>query len=136
MTTHNDLFDLSDLPINQAVEVAGVVVCLQIHSGGAVLRAELGIQFATETTARYLKLGFSNAIEFDAGLALDPASQRLVLTRWLQGVSNWSQAAAALESLLNQVDVSSAAGKGAARQIIREPARLRAEQRLRAQFSY
>lgn len=136
MTTHNDLFDLSDLPINQAVEVAGVVVCLQIYSDGAVLRAELGNQFSTEITVRYLKLGFSNSIEFDAGLALDPASQRLVLTRWLQGVSNWSQAAAALESLLNQVDVCSAAGKGAVRQIIREPARLRAEQRLRAQFSH
>lgn len=128
--------DLSDLPVDQSVDIDGTTVRLQIVAGGAVLSAELDAEFKLGAMTRYLQLGFSNALEFDAGLALDPATQRLLLTHWLAGVTHWSGAAIALESLLNQIDVCRTAGKDAPRHVIKEPARQRAEQRLRAQLSH
>lgn len=136
MVQHSYAMDLSDLPVDQSVDIDGMTVHLKILAGGAVLSAELDAEFRLSSMTRYLQLGFSNALEFDAGLALDPGTQRLVLTHWLAGVTHWSGATAALESLLNQVDVCRAAGKEAPRPVIKEPARQRAEQRLRAQLSH
>lgn len=96
---------LLDLPVNEAVNVDGIQIRLQISDSGAVLSAELGIELTAESTQRCLELGFSNALEFDAGLAMNAARRHLLLTRWLPDVTAWSDAENALESLLNQVDV-------------------------------
>lgn len=127
---------LDELPINQKVELDGIAVQLEVMPSGAILSAELNDHFKLVSVTHYLQLGFSSALEFDAGLAFDSERQRLVLSQWLPGVSNWFGAADALESLLNQVDVCRSAQKERLRSAMKEPARQRAEQRLRAQLSH
>lgn len=134
---------LLDLPINKTVDIDGVQICLTVSGNSATLSAELPLELTVESTQRCLELGFSNALEFDAGLAIDPAQHRLVLTHWLSGASNWADAESALESLLNQVDVfraalqiiSSRTAKVAVGESIRGTSRQREEGRLRARLT-
>lgn len=130
------LSNLDELPINQVVDIDGTAVQLHVGSGGAILSAELISEFTLISMTRYLHLGFSNALEFEAGLAFDSARKKFVLSHWLPGVANWASAAAALELLLNQVDVCQSAHKVPSPSVIKEPARQRAEIRLRAQLSH
>lgn len=129
---------LAELPIDQWVDIDGTIVRLDLKADGAVLSAELPVAFTNEATTRYVELGFSNALEFDAGLALDPQGQRLLLTQWLGGVTNWSDAENALELLLNQVDVCRTGYPPSASVAVkvapRESPRQREEKRLRAQL--
>ena len=81
--------DLSHLPVDASIEIDGSTVCLQVMDGGALLSAKLAAQSGPAAVKRYLELGFSNALEFEAGLALDSARQSLLLTHWLAGVSTW-----------------------------------------------
>lgn len=129
-------FNLDELRTDQAVDIDGTTVQLRVISGGAILSAELNDQFKLVSMTQYLQLGFANALEFEAGLAFDSARQKLVLSHWLPGISNWASAAAALELLLNQVDVCRSAQREPSRSVIKEPARQRAELRLRAQLSH
>ena len=127
--------DLSSFPVDTSIEIDGSTVCLQLMEGGALLVAELGTQSRPASVKSYLELGFSNALEFDAGLALDSVRQSMVLTHWLRDVSNWEGAAKALEMLLNQVDVCRAAGIGKPRQALKESSRKNAERFLRARLA-
>lgn len=127
--------DLSDLPVNALVEIDGSMVCLRLMTGGALLSAELGAETGPASVKHYLELGFSNALKFDAGLALDPARQSLVLTHWLAGATSWASAATALELLLNQVDVCRAAGKKNAQQAPIDLSRRNVEKLLRSRIS-
>lgn len=126
--------DLSQLPVGALVEIDGSTVCLQLMEGGALLSANLDTYAGPASAKRYLELGFSNALEFKAGLALDSAHQTLMLTHWLDGVSNWASAAPALELLLNQVDVCKLAGAEPARQAPKELSRRTVENALRARL--
>jgi hypothetical protein len=127
--------DLSDLPIDAPIEIDGATVCLQLRNGGAVLSAELAAQSGPASIKRCLELGFSNALEFEAGLALDTERQRLVLTHWLAGVSDWDGAATALELLLNQVDVCRAVSNEQRQQAPKGFSRRSMEQQLRSQLA-
>jgi hypothetical protein len=130
---------LSELPTSQWVDIDGMAVRLQLEVGGAVLSAELPAALTIESTMRHLELGFSNALEFNAGLAIDPEGRRLMLTQWLAGITNWPDAESALESLLNQVDVCRTVCPPSVsvgvKQASRESLRQREERRLRAQLS-
>lgn len=100
-----------------------------------MLSAELAAESGPAAVKRYLELGFSNALEFEAGLALDTERHRLVLTHWLVGVFDWDDATAALELLLNQVDVCRAVTKDLRQPTPKGFSRRGMEQQLRSQFA-
>ena len=136
---HNTHMLLAELPVDQWVDIDGMSVRLQLGADGAVLSAELPVALTAESTRRYLELGFSNALEFDAGLSLDTDGRRLLLTQWLAGITNWPDAENALELLLNQVAVCRtgypSTVPAASTLTPRESVRQREERRLRAQLS-
>jgi len=93
---------LSELPLDEVVEVDSESVYLNTQPGGA----ELGVYLAQDYTGMQLdtalKLGFSSAVHHRAGLGLSSDGRTLVLNRWLPQAGNWNDASAALEELLNQ----------------------------------
>ena len=93
---------LDSLPLDETVEIDGESVYLKIHATGA----ELGVcLFRACTQAQIqdaLRIGFARAVSHEAGLGLSADGKDLLLTQWLPQVKRWTQAAQALESLLNQ----------------------------------
>ena len=96
---------LQAFPLDEQVSIDGESVYLKVDLDGA----ELGVHFLESVTDQQLQdvlqLGFQNAMEFDAGWALSSDGSTLLLTQWLPGVRDWTQASEALEQLLNQVEV-------------------------------
>ncbi len=84
-------------------EIDGETVTLTPRPGGAELSAVLYAPSNGERLNAALRLGFSSALHFDAGLRLSEDGNNLLLSQWLPGVTHWSQAAQPLETLLNQV---------------------------------
>ena len=93
---------LLGLPLDDACEIDGERVYLKPDDGGA----ELGLILAVRPTGAQIsaaaRSGFQGALEFEAGLALSGNGGALVLNRWLEGIEAWSDAAEALEDILNQ----------------------------------
>lgn len=96
---------LNNLPLNQITEFDGARICLRLFPDGAVLQAEVGNVSTPYGLQTLLEQGFSSALLFDAGIAIDASSKALVLTQWLPNVQTWHAAEIALEQLLNQLDL-------------------------------
>ncbi|GAA4026153.1 hypothetical protein [Actimicrobium antarcticum] len=96
---------LSSLSINRITEFDGAKICLKLFPGGAVLSAELGAKSSPQALQTLLEQGFSWALLFDAGIAVDGSGNRVLLTHWLPNVHSWQAAEPALEQLLNQLDL-------------------------------
>ncbi|HYD61650.1 MAG TPA: hypothetical protein VEC35_14890 [Noviherbaspirillum sp.] len=93
---------LDSLPLDEAVEIDGETVFLKIHAAGAELGVCL-LRTCTQTQIQdALRMGFASAITHDAGLGLSADGKDLLLTQWLPQAKRWTQAAKALENLLNQ----------------------------------
>jgi len=94
---------LQSLPLGEPVDIDGESVYLKPDGDGA----ELGVEFLEEASEEQiqdaLQKGFQMAMEFDAGWALAPDGGKLLLAQWLPRVTDWTEAADALELLLNQV---------------------------------
>ena len=92
------------LPLDEPVEIDGESVYLRVDRDGA----ELGVQVLHDATGEQLdealRLGFQLALECEAGWALAPDGDTLLLTQWLPGAAGWTEAAEPLERLLNLVE--------------------------------
>lgn len=90
------------LPLDEPCDIDGEAVYLRVRDGGA----ELGLILVEEPTdnqiADTMRSAFQCALDFDAGLAIDPEGGELILNRWLPGAEAWSDVAEALEGILNQ----------------------------------
>lgn len=49
-----------------------------------------------------LEAGFLSALEFDAGLALNPDGTRLILNQWIPGAQSWLDIVNELDMILQQ----------------------------------
>ncbi|MET3133295.1 hypothetical protein AAKU55_003585 [Oxalobacteraceae bacterium GrIS 1.11] len=87
--------------LDTPVRMAGESVYLRVRADGAELGAYLWHDATPQQLEDALKQGFSSALEFDAGLALD--GRGVVLSLWLPSARGWQDAADALENLLNQL---------------------------------
>jgi predicted secreted protein len=102
---HHELAQLLDaLPVNMPVSFMQAQVCLTMANDGATLSAEIDQEYSAQLQESLLELGFSWALEFDAGLATQTDQHHLVLLQWLPGVDGWVSAAAALGKLLDQLE--------------------------------
>ena len=95
---------LMALPINHAVAINDTDVYLQVTEKGAALKAVINTTVLPSVLAALIDLGFTNALLFEAGIAIDQTQNQLILVQWLDGVRNWTEAEDALELMLNQVD--------------------------------
>ncbi|PHV06634.1 hypothetical protein CSQ96_14860 [Janthinobacterium sp. BJB412] len=89
-------------PLGVPVAIDGESVCLQPGEDGAALSACLWRHPDADQLLAALRQGFASAQGFDAGLSLADDGRGLLLSRWLPSCRNWSDAAAALEQLLDQ----------------------------------
>lgn len=94
---------LQEQAVNLPVQLAGESVRLDVSVHGAQLSATLLSGYQSEQLQQALALGFSGAIEYEAGLGISEDGANLILTQWLPKVRDWQQAAPALEQLLNQL---------------------------------
>jgi hypothetical protein len=94
---------LSLQPFDTRVEVGGEYVYMQRYPSGSVLGAYLFDSHTPERLQAALNVGFSSALQFDAGLGFSDDGNSLVLSTWLPNVDSWLGAAVALENLLNQL---------------------------------
>ena len=94
---------LAKQKLDEPVDIGGESVYLKRYADGAELGAYLIRDHSQEQLIRAMQQGFSNALEFDAGLALAPDGSSLMLTQWLPNVSGWLEAAKPLEDFLNQL---------------------------------
>lgn len=107
MNDHLELW-LEALPVDEAVVIDGETVYLRRLAGGAELGVYLLRDFTPAQLDEAARAGFHSARQFGAGLALADDGQALVLNRWLPGAHGWSDAAGALEDILNQSALSRA----------------------------
>lgn len=119
---------LLSLPLGEAIDIDGEQAYLNLGEGGA----EIGVILLAEPNqaqiADAMRTGFQAALEFEAGLALSPEGGELLLNRWLPGVEAWSDAAEALEDILNHASLwraLMAAGSGPGEAVLRDDARMR-----------
>lgn len=140
---------LAAKPLNTLCEVCSERVYLNSSRTGAELGAILANaeQFTPAQLQPMLEQSYSNALMFDAGLAISANGRDLLLTQWLPGVTSWVAAGPALEQLLNQLEVcraalpdfSSASSNSTAAKPAVKPASVqagdRAQQRLRMLFA-
>lgn len=118
------------------VEVDGETLYLKQHSTGAELVGTLLHAPTQEQLVRAMQQGFTNALEFDAGLGLASDGNSLTLMQWLPGVRSWSEAVFALENLLNQLASWRAAiAPPALVRVANTKTTERSEQRLRMMFA-
>jgi hypothetical protein len=96
---------LDRLPLNEPVEIDGDWVYLNIHPRGAELGAYLVSAHTPAQLQDAMRLGFASALTYQAGLAVTPDGNALVLTQWLPAVDSWPQAVQPLENLLNQLSL-------------------------------
>lgn len=94
---------LEQQALNAPVQLGAESVRLNVTEQGAELLAILLPGYQSEQLQQALLLGFSGAIEFEAGLGLSEDGTSLTLAQWLPGVSGWPQASLPLEQLLNQL---------------------------------
>lgn len=95
---------LEALPVNVPVSFMQEQLCLTMATDGATLSADIALESSAQMMESALALGFSWALEFDAGLASDADGRRLFLLQWLPGVEGWVSATAALEKLIDQLE--------------------------------
>ncbi|MFS2008004.1 hypothetical protein ACEN9F_30795 [Duganella sp. CT11-25] len=96
-------------PLGARVAIDGESVWLQPGEGGAELAACLWHDPSREQVLAAMRYGFASAQEFYAGLSLADDGRGLVLSCWLPSCRGWSDAAPALEQLLDQLAVWRAA---------------------------
>lgn len=129
MSNENTEEWLKGLPLDELVHIDGDSVFLRLHPEGA----ELGVRLLADANdaglADALRTGFQGALEFDAGLGWEAEGNALVLTQWLAGTASWSEAAEALEKILNQASMWRAAMAPAA--VRQEKSSRRVEERFR-----
>lgn len=94
---------LQGLPLHVAVEIDDERVYLKPGAGGAELGALFFDAPTDDDIARAMRQGFQSALECEAGWGMSADGESLVLSQWLPDVTNWVEAGAALEALLNQV---------------------------------
>jgi hypothetical protein len=141
MTANDELLQwLRQQSASQALHCDGATLNLRVATEGAELELELGAFNDMMHLHSVMQCGFASALEFDAGLGIMADGRTLVLSQWLPGVSNWAQAYAALEKLLNQLtDWRRAFDGTAAMSPISKPiindAAVQAERRLRRMFT-
>lgn len=93
---------LAALPVGVLVSHAGEQVILQPGVDGAGLGVVLLAGFSDEAMRGALRLAFSSAVVFDAGLAISADGRHLLLSTWIPGVATWPAAHDALARLLDQ----------------------------------
>lgn len=129
---------LREQPLDEPVELDGEIVYLEVRPAGAVLGAHLTPFFTRVQLQDAMKQGFHCAVMFESGAGLGQSADgnALVLSRWLPDARDWTDAAEALEDLLNQL------ATWRERLAPKEPARIRSasridqnEQRLRMLFA-
>lgn len=104
MENHNQLAGwLQAQPLGARVAIDGESVWLRPGEDGAELAACLWRDPSGEQVQAALRQGFASARDFDAGLALADDGRGLVLSCWLPSCRGWSDAATALEQLLDQL---------------------------------
>lgn len=94
---------LQDLPLNQPVDINGQSVYLKVFDDGAELGAILIRSHTMADCIAALQMGFSSAIQYDAGLSESADGKALLLTRWLPHAKTWLDAQGPLDNLLSQV---------------------------------
>lgn len=94
---------LRDLPVGKSVEIDGETVCLDVQQGGAILHGRLLYPYSQAQLQDALQCGFQSALTHQAGVGVSADGSELVLNRWLPKVRSWTEAAGALEDLLNQL---------------------------------
>src|SRR4051794_8392848 len=92
---------LLSLPLAEPCEIDGESVYLALGDGGAEIGVILFPQPSQAQIAEALRTGFQGALDFGVGMALASEGGALLLNRWLPGAEAWSDAAAALEELLD-----------------------------------
>ena len=105
---------LAALPIGVLCAHAGERVILRPGAGGAELGVVLLDTATIDAVRAALRLAFSSAVAFEAGLAFSADGRHLLLSTWLPGVAGWPQARAALADLLDQCAAWHALMPGAA----------------------
>lgn len=94
--------DAAALPLDVLFAHAGEQVILRPGPAGAKLGIVLCPATAHDTVRAALRLGFSSAVVFDAGLATSADGRHVLLSRWLPGVTAWPAAQEPLARLLDQ----------------------------------
>lgn len=127
---------LAAQPLGARVAIDGESVWLRPGEGGAELAACLWPDPSGEQVQAALRHGFASARDFDAGLALADDGRGLVLSCWLPSCRSWSDAAPALEQLLDQLAAWRAAlAPPPAQQRAAAGGAARHEQRMRAMLA-
>lgn len=126
---------LQSQPLNEAIELDGEFVYLNVRGGGAELGAYITRSYTSAQLQDALKQGFQSAILFDAGLGEADDEDSLVLSQWLPNVSGWSDAIEPLEKLLNQLATWRVALNPSKPKPIDKATDNRTEQRLRMLFA-
>jgi hypothetical protein len=118
--------------LDRPVAIDGETVYLRLGQYGAELGAYLWPGAVPARLQEALKQGFSSALVFDAGLALAPDGEGVLLSQWLPEARGWVDAADALERLLNQLALWRAALAPSGREVRAAPAGAgRDEQKMR-----
>jgi hypothetical protein len=93
---------LAGSPVDTILDLYEEKVFLNLAQGGAELGLVLMPLEGGNQLDAVMGLGFSSALQFDAGLSCSADGKQVLLTRWLPGVSNWLAAGAALHAMLEQ----------------------------------
>ncbi len=93
---------LAGSPVDTILDLYEEQVFLNLARDGAELGLVLMPQGGADQLAEVMGLGFSSALQFEAGLSCSADGKQVLLTRWLPGVRNWIAAGAALQALLEQ----------------------------------
>jgi hypothetical protein len=124
---------LASLPVGEPVALDGETVYLHPRHDGAELGCYLLRNFNQAQLEDAARAGFQSARDYAAGLAVDESAHALVLNRWLPGARDWTDVAAPLEELLNQVGLWRALL--APTRVRRDDSATQEEQRVRARFA-
>ena len=100
---------LRQQPLHTPLRIGTDSVWLRPGRGGAELAVQLYAAPTPHQLRAALQQGFSSAMQYPAGLALDTEGPALLLSRWLPQVETWQAAAAPLEQLLDQLSAWRAA---------------------------
>ncbi|WP_034300950.1 hypothetical protein [Herbaspirillum sp. RV1423] len=123
---------LENLPLDEPVDIDGETAILKLKPNGAELGIFLAPMYTDVMLVDALRSSFQVALDFNAGLSTE--GEDLMLTQWLPYVGSWTEAAEALESILNQAGMLRAAmayaGPGRQEKDVR-----RGEERVRKLFS-
>lgn len=125
---------LNAQPLDEPVKIDDESVYLNMRSGGAELGAFLFRTYTQDQLRHALKCAFRSALHYEAGLGKSSDGTALVLTQWVPGASGWTDAAEALEDLLNALELfRETLGHGKVQEMGNDASRN--EQRLRSMLS-